>query len=172
MWKNRGKRLTTTHATASVAENPITSGGGGDGIESLNQGDTGNKGSTCMLPLDGTEHECGGEDHPCVHACDVDCEHCVGEDEDEDAFEGFECIPLQTVNCSEEDDDDIFFLDEFGNYVFPISTPTSIAGGGGGASSNVFVGASTTCSCQPSADELDDKDYSRRVSQVGYTWFI
>jgi len=174
MWKNRGKRLTTTPATASVAENPITSVGGGDGIESLNQGVTGNKGSTCMLPLDGNEHECGGEGHPCVHDCDDECEHCVGENEDEDAFDGFECIPLQTVNCSEDDDDDIFFLDEFGNYVFPISTPTSIAGGGVGAaaSGNVFVEASTNCSCQPSADESDDKDFNRRVSQVGFMSFF
>jgi hypothetical protein len=171
MWKNRGKRLTTTPATASVAEGPIMSGVCGDGIESLNQGDTGNKGSTCMLPLDGNEHECGGEDHPCVHDCDDDCEHCVG-DEDEDAFGGFECIPLQTVNCSEEDDDDIFFLDEFGNYVFPISTPTSIAGGGADASGSVFVGASTNCSCHPSEDELDDKDFNRRVSQVDFISFI
>ena len=167
MWKNRGKRLTTTPATASVAENPMNSSGvHGDGIESLNYGETG-KGSTCMVPLDGQVHECDGEEHPCVQDCDDVCENCVvGEDEDEDdAFEGFECIPLQTVNCSEEDEDDIFFLDEFGNYVFPISTPTSIVPGGG-TSGNVFVGASSSCSCQPSADELDT-DFTRRVSQVG-----
>ena len=169
MWKNRGKRLTTTPATASVAENPMNSGANGDGIESLNFGETG-KGSTCMLPLDGNMHECDDEEHPCVQNCDDVCEHCVvGEDEEEDdAFEGFECIPLQTVNCSEEDEDDIFFLDEFGNYVFPISTPTSAGAGGGGASGNVFMGASTNCSCQPSADELET-EFTRRVSQVNFS---
>ena len=61
---------------------------------------------------------------------------------------------------------DIFFLDEFGNYVFPISTPTSVVGGGGGASGQVYMGASTNCSCQPSADHLDG-EMARRVSQVG-----
>ena len=51
--------------------------------------------------------------------------------------------------------------------VFPISTPTSNIADGGGASGNVFMGASTNCSCQPSADELD-KDFTRRVSQVNF----
>ena len=35
----------------------------------------------------------------------------------------FECIPLQTLHsetCTELSDDDIFYSDEFGNYVFPI----------------------------------------------------
>ena len=61
---------------------------------------------------------------------------------------GFECIPLQTVCNDDEDNDDIYFLDEFGNYVFPVSTPT-IPG---------------SCSCPPSAEDLAGN--SRRVSQV------
>ena len=62
---------------------------------------------------------------------------------------GFECIPLQTVcNDDDTDNDDIYFLDEFGNYVFPVSTPT-IPG---------------SCSCPPSAEDLAAN--SRRVSQV------
>jgi len=73
--------------------------------------------------------------------CDV---HVTCDDED---F-GFECIPLQTVCNEDEDNDDIYFLDEFGNYVFPVSTPT-IPG---------------SCSCPPSAEDLAAN--SRRVSQV------
>ena len=38
----------------------------------------------------------------------------------------FECIPLQTIhneNCEELNEDDIYYADEFGNYVFPIMSP-------------------------------------------------
>ena len=177
MWKNRGKRLTTTPATASVAEPPNLSGVGGSlgGMESITQGENIFKGSPCRLPLDGKEHDySGGNNHPCVQDCVDDCENCVGEQEEEEedeVFDGFECIPLQTVNYSEEnDDDDIFFLDEFGNYVFPISTTASIAGGRA-VSDNAFMGTSTNCSCQLSAEELD-KDLSRRVSQVSFTYVV
>ena len=70
------------------------------------------------------------------------------EDEDEDY--DFECIPLQSV-CNEEDsNDDIYFMDEFGNYVFPVSSPNNVQG--------------TSCSCPPSAEELNST--LRRVSQV------
>ena len=167
MWKNRRRRLTNTPATTSVAEHSATPAAiGGDAMESLNQEGVTINCAACSLPLDGNEHECEVEDddgEP-VHDkdCDGNCEYC-NEQADEDEFGGFECIPLQTVNCNEEDDDDIYFLDEFGNYVFPISPPTSVVGGG--ASGNVFTGTSTNCSCQPSAEELD-KDLSRRVSQV------
>jgi hypothetical protein len=68
-------------------------------------------------------------------------------DKDDEDF-GFECIPLQSV-CNEEDNnDDIYFLDEYGNYVFPVSSPT-IQG---------------SCSCPPSVEELNAS--LRRVSQV------
>lgn len=111
MWKNRRKRLTTTPATASVAE-PEDDGGG------LGLG-------------------------PVSDACQFD-------DEDDDEDFGFECVPLQSV-CNEEDtNDDIYFLDEFGNYVFPVSTPNTIQG--------------SCCSCPPSAEELTPA--IRRVSQV------
>ena len=34
----------------------------------------------------------------------------------------FECIPLQTMRgCDDEEEDDIYYLDEYGNYVFPLS---------------------------------------------------
>ena len=73
-------------------------------------------------------------------------------DEEEDDDYGFECIPLQSV-CNEEDtSDDIYFLDEYGNYVFPVSTPNTIQG---------------SCSCPPSAEELNTSGL-RRVSQVSY----
>ena len=168
MWKNRGKRLTTTPATASVADNPMSqSGMAGDGQDSLNQGNNSKKGSLGMLPLDGKNSECDRDEDPSYRECEGDCEQCMDEEHEppDDAFDDFECIPLQTVNCSEEDDDDIFFLDEFGNYVFPFSTPTSLPGGAEGTLGDAFTGTSTNCSCQPSADELD-KDLSRRVSQV------
>eukprot|EP00090_Calanus_glacialis_P038643 TRINITY_DN67371_c0_g1_i1.p1 TRINITY_DN67371_c0_g1~~TRINITY_DN67371_c0_g1_i1.p1 ORF type:complete len:950 (+),score=100.15 TRINITY_DN67371_c0_g1_i1:2-2851(+) len=38
----------------------------------------------------------------------------------------FECIPLQTIHnedCEELNEDDIYYADEFGNYVFPIMSP-------------------------------------------------
>ena len=38
-------------------------------------------------------------------------------------LQDFECIPLQTIHseaCSQLTDEDIFYSDEFGNYVFPI----------------------------------------------------
>ena len=168
MWKNRGKRLTTTPATASVADNPMSQSGlAGDGQDSLNQGNNSKKGSLGMLPLDGKNSECDRDEDPSYRECEGDCEQCMDEEHEppDDAFDDFECIPLQTVNCSEEDDDDIFFLDEFGNYVFPFSTPTSLPGGAEGTLGDAFTGTSTNCSCQPSADELD-KDLSRRVSQV------
>ena len=174
MWKNRGKRLTTTPATASVADNPMSqSGMAGDGQDSLNQGNNSKKGSLGMLPLDGKNSECDRDEDPSYRECEGDCEQCMDEEHEppDDAFDDFECIPLQTVNCSEEDDDDIFFLDEFGNYVFPFSTPTSLPGGAEGTLGDAFTGTSTNCSCQPSADELD-KDLSRRVSQVSVIFFI
>ena len=83
----------------------------------------------------------GLEDVTTRDECDV---NVTCDDED---F-GFECIPLQTVCNNDEDNDDIYFLDEFGNYVFPVSTPT-IPG---------------SCSCPPSAEDLAAN--SRRVSQV------
>ena len=53
--------------------------------------------------------------------------------------------------CNEEDsNDDIYFMDEFGNYVFPVSSPNNVQG--------------TSCSCPPSAEELNST--LRRVSQV------
>ena len=123
MWKNRRKRLTNTPATASMGE-----------MSGLDD----NK--DAMTP-DGKEHSCGDQD---------DCGfQCHQEDDIPDCLDEFECIPLQTV-CNEEDDDDIYFLDEFGNYVFPVSTPT--------------IGVNS-CSCPPSAEALDS-DPSRRVSQV------
>ena len=77
---------------------------------------------------------------------------CQFDEEDYDCDEefGFECIPLQSV-CNEEDsNDDIYFLDEFGNYVFPVSSsPNNVQG---------------SCSCPPSAEELNST--LRRVSQV------
>ena len=45
----------------------------------------------------------------------------------------FECIPLQTIQqetCEIEDDEELYFMDELGNYVFPLVHPQM-----------------TTCSC-------------------------
>ena len=117
MWKNRRKRLTTTPATASVAELDEQQG-------------SGLTGQTAPVIQQQFEND------------------CQFDMEEEDEF-GFECIPLQSV-CNEEDtNDDIYFLDEFGNYVFPVSSPNNIQG---------------SCSCPPSAEELNST--LRRVSQV------
>ena len=71
-------------------------------------------------------------------------------------------------------DDDIYFLDEFGNYVFPVTSPppppnpnATDAGGGGVEASNGSLGGITSgCSCRPSREDGLDSDPSRRVSQV------
>jgi hypothetical protein len=134
MWKNRRKRLTTTPATASVAEaadevshqlNPA----GPPVIQQQGQGQFDDLNDQCQF----LGEEC---------------------DDFEDDF-GFECIPLQSV-CNEEDsNDDIYFLDEFGNYVFPVSSPNNVQG---------------SCSCPPSAEELNST--LRRVSQVSQVSLI
>lgn len=122
MWKNRRKRLTNTPVTQSVVEGD-SFGGGPNGSLSF----------------------------PYPPGLDPAAPVIV---EDETTFNGeddygFECIPLQPI-CNEDyndEDDDIYFLDEFGNYVFPLSTPT-IPG---------------SCSC-PSNEDLAYN--ARRVSQV------
>jgi hypothetical protein len=122
MWKNRRKRLTTTPATASVVEVD-------DPSQQLHPGGGCGAGPPTVLQAY-TDDQCQFE-----------------EEEEADEFD-FECIPLQSV-CNEEDtDDDIYFLDEYGNYVFPVSSP-AIQG---------------SCSCPPSAEELNST--LRRVSQV------
>ena len=38
----------------------------------------------------------------------------------------FECIPLQTIHnehCEELNEEDVYYADEFGNYVFPMMSP-------------------------------------------------
>lgn len=123
MWKNRRKRLTNTPVTQSVVEGD-SFGGGANGSLSFPY-PTGLDSGAPIIIEDETTFNC------------------------EEDF-GFECIPLQPVcndNYDEDDDDDIYFLDEFGNYVFPLSTPT-IPG---------------SCSC-PSNEDLASN--ARRVSQV------
>ena len=42
---------------------------------------------------------------------------------DDGWVQAFECIPLQTLHsetCPELPDEEIFYSDEFGNYVFPL----------------------------------------------------
>ena len=74
--------------------------------------------------------------------------------------------------CSGLDaDDDIYFLDEFGNYVFPVASPALTANGGGpaGGGGGGSTGGNLTsgcCSCRPSAEDGLDSDPSRRVSQA------
>ena len=69
-------------------------------------------------------------------------------------------------------DDDIYFLDEFGNYVFPVTSPPpppnpNGADAGGVEASNGSLGGITSgCSCRPSREDCFDSDPSRRVSQV------
>ena len=126
MWKNRRKRLTTTPATASVAE-------AADEV------------SHQLNPAGPPVIQQQGQFDDLNDQCQFLEEQC---DDFEDDF-GFECIPLQSV-CNEEDsNDDIYFLDEFGNYVFPVSSPNNVQG---------------SCSCPPSAEELNST--LRRVSQV------
>ena len=124
MWKNRRKRLTTTPATASVAE-----------ID----GDTGLPGG---IP--------GSLPNPPVIQQEFHegCQFDPAEDLEEEEEYNFECIPLQSVCNEEENDDDIYFLDEYGNYVFPLQNEG-------------------TCSCPPSAEELNNT--LRRVSQVKFS---
>lgn len=123
MWKNRRKRLTNTPVTQSVVEGDSFGGGGGmNGSLSFPYPSNGDPGAPVIIE-DETTFNC------------------------EEDF-GFECIPLQPVcNDDYDDEDDIYFLDEYGNYVFPLSTPT-IPG---------------SCSC-PSNEDLASN--ARRVSQV------
>ena len=67
-----------------------------------------------------------------------------------------------------EIDDDIYFLDEFGNYVFPVTSPPPppITDGGVEASNGSIGGITSGCSCRPSREDGLDSDPSRRVSQV------
>ena len=134
MWKNRRKRLTTTPATASVAE-----------IDE-NQQQLTNPGGAVVV---------NGAGGPPVIQQQFENDECQFDEEIEDEGDfGFECIPLQSV-CNEDDtDDDIYFLDEFGNYVFPLSSPNNVQG---------------SCSCPPSAEELNST--LRRVSQVSIKYF-
>ena len=126
MWKNRRKRLTTTPATASVADLD-------EGAHQLQQAS-----SLAGVPY--------GQPHvPPVIQQQFEDECAFDEEEDE---LGFECVPLQSV-CNEDSNDDIYFLDEFGSYVFPVSSPNNVQG---------------SCSCPPSAEELNST--LRRVSQV------
>ena len=123
MWKNRRKRLTTTPATASVAEIDD------QGLPGLPSG----AGGSLQPPVIQQEFHEG---------CQFDEAEMEMEEEEE---YNFECIPLQSVCNEEESDDDIYFLDEYGNYVFPLQNEGS-------------------CSCPPSAEELNNT--LRRVSQV------
>ena len=131
MWKNRRKRLTNTPVTQSVVEGDSVAG-------------------RCNFDFPSG----GFDDLPVVVNSGCDDEQCDEPDVTCDDDFGFECIPLQTVCNDDEDNDDIYFLDEFGNYVFPVSTPT-IPG---------------SCSCPPSAEDLAAT--SRRVSQVTEWFFI
>ena len=96
---------------------------------------------------------------------------------DEDDFE-FECIPLKsvyTMSGEDEDEEGVYFLDEFGNYVFPVSSTTGTLGGTGSVSMRTAGGGGGgggggcgSCSCGPQAgDELDiATSIRRRQSQV------
>ncbi len=126
--------MTTTPATASVAE-----------LDSGVPGASANRGLDGEVPVINN----GGPDGLDLDD-DLDDGMCDGDLDGEDECEfGFECIPLQSV-CNEEDNDDIYFLDEYGNYVFPVSSSPTVQG---------------SCSCHPSADELNS-ELRRRVSQV------
>lgn len=127
MWKNRKKKLTNTPASMSVNNESFKA----------NSSRTTPGGGAPTLP-------------------NATCEPY---EEEEEEFE-FECIPLKSVftgggdedeDSDPEADDDIFFMDEYGNYVFPVpSSPGTVAG---------------SCSCAQSAD-LSLASAMRRPSQV------
>ena len=169
MWKNRGKRLTNTPATHSMGENETSACQPGPAptctVNGVNgeilEGDLGMEGGS-----DGGGGGGGDDD-------DLEMEDAF----DEDDFE-FECIPLKsvyTMSGEDEDEEDVYFLDEFGNYVFPVSSTTGTLGGTGSVSMRTAAGGGGgggggcgSCSCGPQAgDELDiATSIRRRQSQV------
>ena len=98
-------------------------------------------------------------------------------EEDEEDFE-FECIPLKSViagggpgdwtliSSNEEAEEDIYFLDEFGNYVFPVTSPAEALAGSGSGPGGGGLAAGGGCSCPPSADEINIASALRRQSQA------
>jgi hypothetical protein len=175
LWKNRKKRLTNTPVTASMADVEISHHG--------NIGNVQNSNNQSSPPGQGQQ---------------------VSNMEDFDDYE-FECIPLKSVFAAgggnpggrdedgdgEEDDDfevvddfcddDIYFLDEFGNYVFPVTEPPpggvegggdGAGGGGGGGCGSVMVPpAGSRCSCH--ASDVEEVNWVssalRRQSQVRHS---
>ena len=161
MWKNRKKRLTNTPATHSMNENNEHQPQCGPSV-TVN----GIRRTSFMDDLD--EKVEGDEEE---------------EEDEEDGSCEYECIPLKSVFTSssrvshgeggqlalrpgaeedEEEEGDIYFLDEFGNYVFPLTSP--VVGASGGSE------AVASCSCPPSAEELNIATALRRQSQVFISW--
>jgi len=157
MWKNRRKRLTNTPATQSMAD--------GNEASFVPPSVPCGRGIDMLAPVieDGQ-----------VEGCCVYYDEEGDEEEDEDQYEDlgdqyeFECIPLRSVFTGgggggavdngigrDDEEGDIYFLDEYGNYVFPVAE----------ASSGNFL-AATPCSCQPSTEDVSAL-WKRRQSQVG-----
>ncbi len=136
MWKNRRKRLHNTPATHSVADNE-------------------NSGCGCGVVVNVAAANANFNDYG-----ENDVGDDIFDDVDEDEDYEFECIPLRSVFADIVDDDgdgdgssenggDIYFLDEFGNYVFPVASPVG----------------SCSCAHLSSAEELRAA-FKRRQSQV------
>ena len=178
MWKNRRKRLTNTPATTSmIDENSVCPPGVNGTMPTVDVVDTDPGG------IEAEDEYSDNEDH---HYCDNP--DCLGGDSDgyhhhldpggggscDDDDLAYECIPLKSVftgiegDEGDEEEEDIYFLDEFGNYVFPVSSPAPTAasvansGGGGGGGG----GSTTGCACPHSAEEINVASALRRQSQV------
>ncbi|XP_040568573.1 uncharacterized protein [Lepeophtheirus salmonis] len=155
MWKNRGKKLTNTPATQSNADVDICGSG---------------------LPPNNGDHRTHDIDY---NNDEEDDEEDEDEEERRDQIQrtsilnsppilsvtpaaedfGFECIPLRMggFSSSHDDEGDLYYLDECGNYLFPVPTPNE----------------PDLCSCsqQPSSlpqyhSTLDSTLEPRRNSQV------
>ncbi|TRY73236.1 hypothetical protein TCAL_02563 [Tigriopus californicus] len=146
MWKNRRKRLTNTPATHSNGDN---------------------ENSFCTVPpnpplINGEPPSSEGEDDQEYELGDQ------GEDEgcmDDEDFE-YECIPLKSVYArggrkaegDDDEDEDVYFLDEYGNYVFPISTPVSNMSACDVVGGVMGMGLTTSgyCACGPPGDDDEE----------------
>ncbi len=167
MWKNRRKRLHNTPATRSVADNDMGKGELGV-VADLATEEGGDNGI-----MDEQEVVVGIREP--IECCDgVDYDYDEDEDDYLDEEYEYECIPLRSVFSGVEggggyveggggtaadgdEESDMYFLDEFGNYVFPVMAP-SMPG---------------SCLCHPHEEEEEPDPsmsmaaaFRRRQSQV------
>ena len=167
MWKNRRKRLTNTPATHSVVETEPAAGGG-TGIIPQGTANYCQNQPTLGLVVEGQQQQA------------IISDDILEEDEEED----YEFIPLRSVfaaseggdqegcgsvgvgGAGEDVEEDIYFLDEFGNYVFPVDYEEEAGYGeeGGLESGDVSAAARSCCSCPHEEGGLATR--LRRQSQV------